>query len=144
MDTNKKCLAEALPMRTLRRFMFILGNKPYSVSVTVVDPCSSNPCKNGATCENRGGNFVCQCRDGWAGPQCTEDSTESKWTNRHLSITLPCTCNMLRCLFYVCINDNIQTKICYTLVSYFCSKLRLWALVRTAFLGGASVRIIYV
>ena len=48
------------------------------ISVTVTDPCSPNPCKNGATCEGRGDSYVCQCRPGWSGRHCTEDITDSK------------------------------------------------------------------
>jgi len=34
--------------------------------------CSSNPCKNGATCnENGGGRYTCTCADGYAGADCS-------------------------------------------------------------------------
>lgn len=38
--------------------------------VAIVDPCSPNPCQNGGTCANSGGNAVCTCADGYSGTTC--------------------------------------------------------------------------
>lgn len=32
--------------------------------------CRSNPCRNGAKCDNINGGFVCQCSAGWTGIVC--------------------------------------------------------------------------
>ena len=42
--------------------------KPYFSSD--IDECESNPCKNGATCENKQNDYVCKCNAGWAGKNC--------------------------------------------------------------------------
>ena len=35
-----------------------------------IDECSVNRCKNGGTCENRPGSFICRCPSGWTGDHC--------------------------------------------------------------------------
>lgn len=40
------------------------------------DNCSSNPCKNGGTCSNTFGGFICKCSDAWTGVSCDEDVNE--------------------------------------------------------------------
>ena len=32
-----------------------------------VDECDSDPCQSGATCFNRPGAYLCECRPGWTG-----------------------------------------------------------------------------
>lgn len=38
-----------------------------------VDECSTlpNPCKNGATCTNVNGGYICRCITGWDGSDCS-------------------------------------------------------------------------
>ena len=38
--------------------------------------CVSKPCKNGATCIEKGSSFVCQCPTGFRGPTCANDVDE--------------------------------------------------------------------
>lgn len=38
--------------------------------------CVSKPCKNGATCIEKGSSFVCQCPTGFRGPTCADDVDE--------------------------------------------------------------------
>lgn len=35
-----------------------------------VDECISNPCLNGATCNNKVGSFMCSCLNGFEGKFC--------------------------------------------------------------------------
>ena len=35
-----------------------------------INECLSDPCQNGATCNNTPGGFTCQCVDGYTGPLC--------------------------------------------------------------------------
>ena len=37
---------------------------------TVVDDCDPNPCKNGGTCVDGIGSFICNCKDGFKGLTC--------------------------------------------------------------------------
>lgn len=37
-----------------------------------VDECQSEPCKNGGTCRDLPGSFVCFCPEGFVGIQCEE------------------------------------------------------------------------
>ena len=40
-------------------------------SVADVNECSSNPCKNGASCHNNQNSYSCTCAAGWTGTTCT-------------------------------------------------------------------------
>ena len=37
---------------------------------TVIDRCNPDPCQNGATCNNFGTSFTCDCTPGFAGTVC--------------------------------------------------------------------------
>ena len=41
-----------------------------------IDECLSDPCKNGATCNNFDGGFNCTCVPGYVGTLCEEDVNE--------------------------------------------------------------------
>jgi len=45
-------------------------SKPTTTPTTPSGPCSSNPCKNGATCTISGNSFTCQCATGFKGTLC--------------------------------------------------------------------------
>lgn len=57
----------------------------YMTSIKLhIDPCSSNPCRNGATCmtirdvfdplfEDGSAGYMCDCNLGWAGVNCEEE-----------------------------------------------------------------------
>ncbi|XP_078359091.1 retinoschisin-like [Oculina patagonica] len=50
----------------------------YGFPVGIVNPCTNNPCKNGATCKVTGDDtYSCQCPDGFEGDNC-ETSKISK------------------------------------------------------------------
>lgn len=40
------------------------------------DNCTSNPCKNGATCMNAINGYLCKCPDAWTGDSCEQDVNE--------------------------------------------------------------------
>jgi Notch-like protein len=42
----------------------------FDCTFVVARPCSSNPCKNGATCYSDSVTFVCACPPGWTGSTC--------------------------------------------------------------------------
>ena len=39
-------------------------------SCAVLDPCLSNPCQHGGSCEREGDDFKCKCVTGFTGTQC--------------------------------------------------------------------------
>ena len=40
-------------------------------AIFLSDPClPDNPCKNGGTCTNNGGEPCCKCPEGFEGPKC--------------------------------------------------------------------------
>ena len=39
-------------------------------SFTDIDECASNPCQNGATCNNLQNQYTCTCAGGWQGTHC--------------------------------------------------------------------------
>ncbi|CAD5122787.1 DgyrCDS11193 [Dimorphilus gyrociliatus] len=41
-----------------------------------IDECETNPCKNGAKCNNLVNAYECSCREGWKGFNCDEDINE--------------------------------------------------------------------
>ena len=47
-------------------------------SLSLVNPCDSSPCKNGATCQNVNGKFSCECVEGFEGATCEEKGTIKK------------------------------------------------------------------
>ena len=63
------CLLLPIPP-TLRRFNY----KPFrfiSFTTEAPKPCSSSPCKNGATCKELGGQkYECECKAGFGGANC--------------------------------------------------------------------------
>ncbi|GAB6032299.1 hypothetical protein CHUAL_010938 [Chamberlinius hualienensis] len=47
-----------------------------SPNCTEINECSTNPCQNGATCEDQIGQFKCICPVGYSGETCTENIDE--------------------------------------------------------------------
>ena len=45
------------------------GNSKY-LSCREIDECLSNPCRNGALCQDRVNGYECQCRNGYRGQNC--------------------------------------------------------------------------
>ena len=43
---------------------------PYLFYITEINECSSNPCLNGATCEDKINAFQCMCVAGYMGNVC--------------------------------------------------------------------------
>ncbi|KAH3701912.1 hypothetical protein DPMN_076908 [Dreissena polymorpha] len=37
-----------------------------------INECATNPCKNGATCNNLLNNYTCTCTGGWQGTNCDQ------------------------------------------------------------------------
>ncbi|XP_072051919.1 uncharacterized protein [Amphiura filiformis] len=48
---------------------------------TVVNECDSDPCQNGATCEDGVDSYTCVCTSGWTGDNC-----EQKWNVRAVEV----------------------------------------------------------
>ena len=38
--------------------------------IEVADPCQSDPCQNGGTCQAQGDNYLCQCLSAFTGTNC--------------------------------------------------------------------------
>ena len=45
-------------------------------NIETYNECSSNPCQNGATCDDGRGNYTCRCAEGWQGANCETDVDE--------------------------------------------------------------------
>ena len=68
-----------------RRCCYVFG---CLYSILDINECASNPCKNGAACNNGNNRFTCTCAGGWTGTTCT--------TGKHVFfLQWPCS-------FYVC------------------------------------------
>lgn len=52
------------------KFKMVAGLNSVSILAGAADPCSSNPCQNGATCINEGDSVTCKCTDGYFGRYC--------------------------------------------------------------------------
>ena len=50
---------------------------------TDINECESNPCKNGATCNNNINSYSCTCVAGYIGTNCEEGIHTSKIINSH-------------------------------------------------------------
>jgi len=50
-------------------------------TTTPSGPCSSNPCKNGATCTAANGDFTCKCATGFKGKLCANKDTNACSSN---------------------------------------------------------------
>ena len=49
------------------------GYKGDACDITI-DPCETNPCENGATCNaQQQGRYTCTCPPGWEGPLCAQN-----------------------------------------------------------------------
>ena len=47
----------------------------------ILDPCLSNPCKNGGTCNSSSGGFTCSCASGYTGDECSVTSSSELKTS---------------------------------------------------------------
>ena len=61
--------------------------------MVILDPCASNPCRNGGTCIPEGNIFVCECPEGRRGIVCEIGSGGGQGTFyicRIIGINLKC------------------------------------------------------
>ncbi|KAJ3659671.1 hypothetical protein Zmor_011346 [Zophobas morio] len=67
-------------VRSVRRLNRKVNNLQKSIRLLTLllttDECSSNPCKNGATCQDLFNDYLCQCPNEWEGPLCDKDVNE--------------------------------------------------------------------
>ncbi|KAF6718827.1 crumbs-like protein 1 [Oryzias melastigma] len=56
-----------------------------------IDECSSNPCLNGATCQDRFNHFKCVCVPGFSGRLCENNKEEHRERVPWLAVTIPLT-----------------------------------------------------
>jgi len=80
-------------------------------TTTPSGPCSSNPCKNGATCTAANGSFTCKCKSGFKGKLCAnKDDSQSPCASN------PCkngaTCNAANGSFTCKCKSGFQGKLC--------------------------------
>ena len=53
-----------------------------------IDPCYSDPCKNGGKCLSKGQDYKCQCKDGFEGKFCEKKGGWNKSTYKSESLRL--------------------------------------------------------
>ena len=46
---------------------------------TDINECNKSPCKNGGTCTNKYGKYVCTCPSGWTGKDCETGKFSVSW-----------------------------------------------------------------
>ncbi|XP_014243159.1 protocadherin-like wing polarity protein stan isoform X2 [Cimex lectularius] len=74
------CIADVHIDKKLVDLNKFVGNNGTKVGCVERDNfCSSSPCKNGGTCRDSWGTFICQCADGWSGLDCSQ-SVPPAWS----------------------------------------------------------------
>ncbi|KAL1116918.1 hypothetical protein AAG570_005387, partial [Ranatra chinensis] len=74
------CVADVYIDHKLLDLNKFVGNNGSRVGCTERESyCASEPCHNGGTCRDSWGTFLCDCADGWSGPDCSQ-STPSAWS----------------------------------------------------------------
>ncbi|KAF6198555.1 hypothetical protein GE061_008303 [Apolygus lucorum] len=74
------CIADVHIDHKLLDLNKFVGNNGTKVGCTERDSfCSSSPCKNGGTCADSWGTFICQCEEGWSGHDCSQ-SVPLSWS----------------------------------------------------------------
>ncbi|XP_068906568.1 cubilin-like isoform X2 [Tenebrio molitor] len=64
-------------VRRLNRRVTALQRTVRSLTLLLnIDECNSNPCKNGGSCQDLFGDFLCHCPSEWEGPLCQKDVNE--------------------------------------------------------------------
>mgnify|MGYP002715724183 CR=1 FL=1 len=53
-------------------FSFVADNGTTAGCHHKKDFCSSNPCKNGGKCKEEWGTFLCECKEGHGGKDCSQ------------------------------------------------------------------------
>ena len=56
-----------------------------------INECTNNPCKNGATCVNLDGSYLCDCKSGYTGNNCESGERNVSFSFYILSFSLPFT-----------------------------------------------------
>ena len=51
-------------------------------------PCASDPCMNGGTCSEDGSQYVCECRPGWTGLNCSSGWYSNCITSQLVNINI--------------------------------------------------------
>ena len=49
----------------------IIYESSFDGIVDVNECITMQPCRNGGTCQNIDGSYLCQCKEGWTDPDCT-------------------------------------------------------------------------
>lgn len=75
---------------------------PPSCMMMTADPCSPNPCLNGGTCSNSGGNASCACAAGYSGTTCQTPVTCSGATAPTNGTVSAATANYPNSVTYAC------------------------------------------
>lgn len=71
-------------------FRFV-GNNGTKVGCVERDSfCSSSPCRNGGTCSDSWGTFICQCEEGWSGHDCSQSESTAflRWKSLDFTTNL--------------------------------------------------------
>ena len=51
--------------------IIIIYESSFDRIVDVNECITMQPCRNGGTCQNIDGSYLCQCKEGWTDPDCT-------------------------------------------------------------------------
>ncbi|KAG5868452.1 hypothetical protein JTB14_037841 [Gonioctena quinquepunctata] len=93
-STNSTNIVTSLSFRRLNRRVLMINMEIRSLeSLLYKDECTSNPCHNGGTCQDMFNDFICQCPQGWEGPDCSVDVNEcSRFAGTDLGCQNGATC----------------------------------------------------
>ena len=73
-------------------------NFPFFITVTIVNACINQPCRNNGTCVNVGLSFRCHCKTGYFGQNCEEGHLEKK--SKYINLIVIIEIIILRIIFF--------------------------------------------
>ena len=79
---------------------------PSVLTISDIDECSSDPCRNGATCNDEVATFSCECAPGYDGRTCDYGMLLHYCFHLDMNINLVVLHGLLNILFQFLYNNN--------------------------------------